>query len=107
MTRLMPLFAALAALTGLAAAPAEAGLFKCKSSDGTVIYSDEPCEKQGARKEKAMSKAEMQGNQMRMRPRPPQGDGSAPQFGSGSSYRGNAPSKGGTGDPRNAPPSEF
>ena len=104
MKRLTPLLAALACL---AVAPAEARLFKCKAPDGKIIYSDEPCEKQGARKEKAMSKAELQGNQMRMRPRPPQGDGSPPEFGSGSSYQGNAPSKGGAGDPRKAPPSEF
>lgn len=90
-----------AAAACLLVQPAEAGLFKCKGPGGKIIYSDEPCETQGARKEKAMSKAELQGNQMRMRPRPAQGDGSAPEFGSGSNFQGNAPSKGGKGDPRN------
>jgi len=80
--------------------PAQAGVFKCKGPAGNVIYSNEPCENVGAKKDKALNKAVLQGNQMRMRPRPAQGDGSAPEFGSGSSYQGAAPSRGGAGDPR-------
>ena len=83
---------ALAALL-LAARPAHAGLYKCKGAGGAVIYSDAPCKTVGAREEKTLSRAELRGNQMRMRPRPPQGDGTAPEFGGGSSFKGAAPDR--------------
>jgi hypothetical protein len=72
---------------------AEAGLVKCKGPGGAVIYSDEPCSAVGGREEKAFKKSELRGNEMRMRPRPPQGDGTAPEFGGGSSFKGAAPTK--------------
>lgn len=79
--------------------PAQAGLVKCKGVDGKVIYSDEPCKDVGGREEKKFSRTELKGNQMRMRPRPAQGDGSAPEFGSGSNYQGAAPDKAGGARP--------
>lgn len=76
-----------------AALPAHAGLYKCKGAGGAVIYSDEPCKSVGAREEKTLSRADLRGNRMRMRPRPPQGDGTAPEFGGGSSFKGAAPDR--------------
>jgi hypothetical protein len=87
-------------LTALASSSAEAGVYKCLGSGGKVIYSSEPCEAVGARKEKTLGKAVLKGNEIRMRPRPPQGDGSPPEFGSGSSFKGAVPENGGRGDPR-------
>ena len=58
-----------------------------------MIYSDAPCKTVGAREEKTLSRAELRDNQMRMRPRPPQGDGTAPEFGGGSSFKGAAPDR--------------
>ncbi len=84
---------ALAAAIIAVAPAAEAGLVKCKGPGGTVIYSDEPCAKVGGREEKAFKKSELRGNEMRMRPRPPQGDGTAPEFGGGSNFKGAAPDK--------------
>lgn len=77
----------------LAALPAHAALVKCKGAGGAVIYSDEPCKAVGAKEEKTLSRADLRGNRMRMRPRPPQGDGTAPEFGAGSSFKGAAPDK--------------
>lgn len=82
-----------------ASTPVQAKLFKCKGPDGKVTYSDESCDKVGAKREKTFSRAELKGNRMRMRPRPGQGGGAAPEFGSGSNYHGEAP-QGGAGDPR-------
>lgn len=94
-----PRVALLFVTLALSATAAQAGVYKCKGPGGKVIYSNEPCEAVGAQQEKKLSKATLQPNQMRMRPRPPQGDGSAPQFGSGSGFQGSAP-QGGAGDPR-------
>lgn len=78
----------------LASTPvAEAALHKCKGPGGAVIYSDEPCSNVGGREEKTFKKSELRGNEMRMRPRPPQGDGTAPEFGGGSNFKGAAPEK--------------
>lgn len=85
--------AALAAVFIAVVPAAEAGLVKCKGPGGAVIYSDEPCAAVGGREEKSFKKSELRGNAMRMRPRPPQGDGTAPEFGGGSSFKGAAPDK--------------
>jgi hypothetical protein len=84
---------ALAAVVLAVAPAAHAGLHKCKGPGGSIIYSDEPCAKVGGREEKTFTKSELRGNAMRMRPRPPQGDGSAPEFGGGSSFKGAAPER--------------
>lgn len=94
---------AIAATALLIGSPlAQAGVYKCKGTGGKVIYSNEPCENVGAKKEKSLGKAELQGNQMRMRPRPTNPDAVPAESGSGSSFKGTAPAGGG-GDPRKGP----
>jgi hypothetical protein len=68
-------------------------VFKCRGADGATIYSNEPCEAQGARKDRTLGKVDLQGNRMRMRPRPGQTQEGEPQFGSGSGYQGQVPFK--------------
>lgn len=83
---------------------ATAGVFKCKDKNGDVMYSSEPCEKQGAKQQKELSKAELQSNQMRMRPRPDQGNGPADfSQGQNSNYQGAAPDKKRQQPPAGAP----
>ncbi|MFO1319331.1 MAG: DUF4124 domain-containing protein [Burkholderiales bacterium] len=95
-----PRVAVAVAALSLAAPLAQAGVFKCKGAAGKVIYSNEPCESVGAKKEKSLGKAELQSNQMRMRPRPANPEAAPGDMGSGSSFKGNAPAGGGGGDPR-------
>jgi hypothetical protein len=76
-----------------------AGVFKCRGADGAVIYSNEPCEAQGARKDRTLGKADLQANRMRMRPRPSQAQEGEAQFGSGSAYQGQVPFKDRAGGP--------
>lgn len=95
----IPRVAVAVAALMLALALAHAGVYKCKGPAGKIIYSNEPCENVGATKEKSLGKNELQGNQMRMRPRPTNPDAAPGEMGTGSSFKGNAPSGGG-GDPR-------
>lgn len=82
------------AVLALCCAPAFAGVYKCKDANGDVIYSNTPCDKQGAKQQKELSKSELQSNQMRMRPRPDQGNGAATfEGGQNSNYQGAAPDK--------------
>jgi hypothetical protein len=76
-----------------------AAVFKCRGADGAVIYSNEPCETQGARKDRTLGKADLQANRMRMRPRPSQTQEGEAQFGSGSAYQGQVPFKDRAGGP--------
>jgi len=71
----------------------QAAVFKCRGADSAVIYSNEPCEAQGARKDRTLGKADLQANRMRMRPRPSQAQEGEAQFGSGSAYQGQVPFK--------------
>jgi len=74
-------------------------VFKCRGADGATIYSNEPCEAQGARKDRTLGKADLHANSMRMRPRPGQAQEGEPQFGSGSGYQGQVPLKDRAGGP--------
>jgi hypothetical protein len=77
---------------------AEAAVFKCRNAAGAVIYSQEPCEKEGAKQEKKLTRQDLKANEMRMRPRPP--SGATPSYSQGSNYQGAAQDKKPSGNDR-------
>jgi hypothetical protein len=77
---------------------AEAAVFKCRNAAGAVIYSQEPCEKEGAKQEKKLTRQDLKANEMRMRSRPP--SGATPSYSQGSNYQGAAPDKKPSGNDR-------
>jgi hypothetical protein len=77
---------------------AEAAVFKCRNAAGAVIYSQEPCEKEGAKQEKKLTRQDLKANEMRMRARPP--SGATPSYSQGSNYQGAAPDRKPSGNDR-------
>jgi hypothetical protein len=77
--------------TILLAPSAQAAVFKCRDAAGAVIYSQEPCEKEGAKQEKKLTRQDLKANEMRMRPKPP--SGATPSYSQGSNYQGAAQDK--------------
>jgi hypothetical protein len=77
---------------------AEAAVYKCRNAAGAVIYSEEPCEKEGAKQEKKLTRQDLKANEMRMRPKPP--SGATPSYSQGSNYQGAAPDKKPSGNDR-------
>jgi|GEM_PF-6651977 len=73
--------------TALVALPAQANVYKCRNAAGAIIYSQEPCEKEGAKQEKKLTPQELKTNEMRMRPSGP-GAGGKPSFSQGTNYQG-------------------
>jgi hypothetical protein len=71
----------------LVACPAQANVYKCRNAAGAIIYSQEPCEKAGAKQEKKLTAQELKTNEMRMRPGGTDGGGK-PSFSQGSNYQG-------------------
>jgi len=64
----------IASLVILAAAlptQAQAGVYKCAGADGRVLYSNEPCEDQGAKTAKTFKKSELKPNTVKMPKAPP------------------------------------
>lgn len=55
----------------LPAAPVQAGVYKCAGADGKVLYSNEPCEGQGAKTAKTFSRKELRPNTVKMPKAPP------------------------------------
>ncbi len=55
----------------LPTAPVQAGVYKCAGADGKVLYSNEPCEGQGARTAKTFSRKELRPNTVKMPKAPP------------------------------------
>jgi hypothetical protein len=60
------LFAGIVIATG-----AEAGVYRCTDTSGKVLYSNEPCEDQGARTAKTFSRKELRPNSVRLPKAPP------------------------------------
>jgi hypothetical protein len=58
---------------------AEAGVYRCNGPDGKVLYSNEPCEAQGAKTAKTFKKSELRPNTVKMpkAPPPPEDDTAA------------------------------
>ncbi len=54
---------------------ADAGVNKCKDKNGTVVYSEQPCDKAGSTKIKELSKADLKGNEVRAKVPPPPAPG--------------------------------
>ncbi len=50
---------------------ARAGVNKCKDKNGTVVYSEQPCDKAGAAKIKELSKADLKGTDVHATVPPP------------------------------------
>lgn len=75
----------------LLAPSAHATVFKCRDAAGAVIYSQEPCEKEGARQEKKFTRQDLKANEVRMRPKP--SSGGTPSYSQGSNYQGAAPDR--------------
>jgi hypothetical protein len=82
----------------LLAPSAHAAVFKCRDAAGAVIYSQEPCEKEGAKQEKKLTRQDLKANEMRMRPKPP--SGATPSYSQGSNYQGAAQDKKPSGNDR-------
>lgn len=74
-------------VTAVLASSAQANVYKCRDAAGAVIYSEEPCEKAGAKQEKKLTRQELKANEMRMRPSTPEGT-NKPSFSQGSNYQG-------------------
>lgn len=55
----------------MSAAPAQAGVYRCAGADGKVLYSNEPCEGQGAKTAKTFSRKELRPNTVKMPKAPP------------------------------------
>lgn len=55
----------------LSAASAQAGVYRCTGADGKVLYSNEPCEGQGAKTAKTFSRKELRPNTVKMPKAPP------------------------------------
>ncbi len=53
------------------ATTANAAVNKCKDKTGAVVYSEQPCDKIGATKVKALSKADLKGNDVHAKEPPP------------------------------------
>lgn len=51
-----------------------AGVYRCAGADGKVLYSNEPCEEQGAKTAKTFKKSELKPNTVRMPKAPPTED---------------------------------
>ncbi len=81
--------AALTIAAILLAPSAQAAVYKCRNAAGAVIYSQEPCEKEGARQEKKFTRQDLKANEVRMRPKPD--SGGTPSFSQGSNYHGAPP----------------
>ena len=75
-------------LAAMGTLPAQAAVYKCRNAAGAIIYSQEPCEKEGARQEKKFTRQELKANEMRMRPSGSDGGGGKPSFSQGSNYQG-------------------
>jgi len=59
-------------LAGLVvASEAPAGVYRCTDASGKVLYSNEPCEDQGARTAKTFSRKELRPNSVRLPKAPP------------------------------------
>ena len=56
-------------------ATANAGVNKCKDKNGTVVYSEQPCDKAGSTKVKELSKSDLKGNEVRIKEPPPPAPG--------------------------------
>lgn len=56
-------------------ATADAGVNKCKDKNGTVVYSEQPCDKPGSTKIKELSKSDLKGNEVRVKEPPPPAPG--------------------------------
>ena len=50
----------------LFAASAQAGVYRCAGADGKVLYSNEPCEGQGAKTAKTFTRKELRPNTVKM-----------------------------------------
>jgi hypothetical protein len=50
---------------------AQAGVYRCAGADGKVLYSNEPCEEQGAKTAKTFKKSELKPNTVKMPKAPP------------------------------------
>lgn len=50
---------------------AQAGVYRCAGADGKVLYSNEPCEAQGAKTAKTFKKSELKPNTVKMPKAPP------------------------------------
>jgi len=70
------------------ALPAQANVYKCRNAAGAIIYSQEPCEKEGTKQEKKLTAQELKTNEMRMRASGTDGGGGKPSFSQGSNYQG-------------------
>lgn len=53
------------------AVPAHAGVYRCAGADGKVLYSNAPCEDQGAKTAKTFSRNELRPNTVKMPKAPP------------------------------------
>lgn len=65
------LVASLAVLASTVPTQAQAGVYKCAGADGKVLYSNEPCEEQGAKTAKTFKKSELKPNTVKMPKAPP------------------------------------
>lgn len=72
---------------------AQGAVYKCRNAAGAVIYSQEPCEKEGARQEKKLTRQDLKANEVRMRPKPDTSTGATPSFSQGSNFHGAAPER--------------
>lgn len=70
MTRMLAL-----AVTLLFATAAHAGVNKCKDKNGTVVYSEQPCDQAGAARIKELSKADLKGTDVHAKVPPPPAPG--------------------------------
>lgn len=68
----MPRLVLVAGLAALLSVPAaQAGVYRCTGADGKVLYSNEPCEEQGAKTAKTFKKSELKPNSVKMPKAPP------------------------------------
>jgi hypothetical protein len=68
------LVASIAVLAAALPIHAHAGVYKCAGADGKVLYSNEPCEEQGAKTAKTFRKSELKPNTVKMPKAPPPPD---------------------------------
>lgn len=77
----------------LLASSAQAAVYKCRDKSNAVVYSQEPCEKDGAREEKKLTRQELKANEVRMRPQTTNGGSGKADYSQGSNYQGSAPDR--------------
>lgn len=58
-------------LAAVASGAAEAGVYRCTDANGNTLYSNSPCEGQGAKTAKAFKKEELKPNSVKMPKAPP------------------------------------